>query len=85
MRTTTIGIGMWALALVGGCGAGPGADASPTLETQEGRSEMMVIRVVVDVRPEQVEAFVSHMRAETLQVRELEGCRRYELYPDRKS
>ncbi|MDQ3032033.1 MAG: antibiotic biosynthesis monooxygenase [Myxococcota bacterium] len=43
---------------------------------------MMVIRVVVQVRPEHVDAFAAHMRAESLQVRALEGCQRYELFRD---
>jgi len=60
------------------CGAG-----TPATEVRgEEENEMMVIRVVVDVRPEHTEAFVAHLREEALQVRELDGCERYELFRD---
>jgi len=43
---------------------------------------MMVIRVAVTVKPESVDAFVAHLREESRQVREMEGCVRYQLFRD---
>ena len=41
---------------------------------------MMVIRVLIDVLPEQQDAFVAHMAQEAPTVRAMAGCERYELF-----
>lgn len=43
---------------------------------------MMVIRVVVEVKPDQVDAFVAYLADEARDVREMQGCLRYELFRD---
>lgn len=43
---------------------------------------MMVIRVQIDVKPEQHDAFVSYLQDEAATVRKLDGCERYDLYED---
>lgn len=55
------------------------AAAAPDAERSE---SMMVIRVVVDVKPESVDAFIAHLDDEAPKVRELDGCLRYQLFRD---
>jgi autoinducer 2-degrading protein len=43
---------------------------------------MMVIRVVVDVKEESTDAFVAHLQEESVAVRALDGCLRYQLFRD---
>lgn len=79
------------LALVGliGCGASTQDNCAQVTtvpeqaaQSEEESSDMMVVRVVVEVRPESREAFVSYLTDEAQTVRELDGCLRYELYAD---
>ncbi|MEM9073836.1 MAG: putative quinol monooxygenase [Myxococcota bacterium] len=51
-------------------------------ETPAPENAMMVIRVVVDVKPDQADAFVAYLNDEATRVRTLEGCERYELFRD---
>lgn len=50
--------------------------------TPEESRPMMIVRVVIDVVPEQREAFEAYLREEARSVRELAGCERYELFQD---
>lgn len=70
--TTVLGLALAA------CGA---AEADPVTPDPE-EPTMMVIRVLVDVQPDQTEAFVAHLAEEAPQVRALDGCERFELFVD---
>lgn len=45
---------------------------------------MIVIRVAVEVKPEEVSAFVDHVTQEMVDVKEFAGCERFHLYADVK-
>jgi len=66
--------GLVVLTFAAGCARAPGP-ATPIEEPA-----MMVIRVVVDVVPDQRDAFVDFLAEEAVAVRKLDGCERYELY-----
>ncbi len=61
------------------CGSSTEATTTPDTERSE---PMMVIRVVVDVKADSVDAFIAHLNTEAPKVRELEGCLRYQLFRD---
>lgn len=43
---------------------------------------MIVIRVAVEVKPEEVGAFVNHLQQEMAGVKQFAGCERFHLYTD---
>lgn len=73
----------WSAALLTLVALACGSSAEPTATTPTERSEpMMVIRVVVDVKADSVDAFIAHLNVEAPKVRELAGCLRYQLFRD---
>lgn len=44
--------------------------------------DMIVIRILLDVKPDARERFVTHIQTEALEVREFTGCRRFDLFSD---
>ncbi|MBO6933395.1 MAG: antibiotic biosynthesis monooxygenase [Deltaproteobacteria bacterium] len=73
----------WSAALLTLVALACGSSAEPTATTPTERSEpMMVIRVVVDVKVDSVDAFIAHLNVEAPKVRELAGCLRYQLFRD---
>ena len=43
---------------------------------------MIVIRVNVEVKPEETDAFVNHVTQEMIDVKSFAGCERFHLYTD---
>ncbi|MEM9189278.1 MAG: putative quinol monooxygenase [Myxococcota bacterium] len=68
--------------LLAACGAQSSQGDESSRVNEPERSSMMVIRVVVEVKPEQRDPFVAHLAEEARAVRELDGCERYELFQD---
>ena len=59
--------------------ASPAASSGPDNRPAKDDS-MMVIRVIMDIKPEHDEAFRAYFADETEAVRKLDGCLRYELF-----
>jgi quinol monooxygenase YgiN len=62
------------------------AQAQPDpMTTPQKEQPMMVIRVLVTIKPDQRDAFLTYMAQESLTVRALDGCIRYQVYSDASS
>lgn len=57
-------------------------EVSTPAASPERSNEMMVIRVVLRIQPEQRSAFLAYLNEESPHVRAMEGCSWYELFED---
>lgn len=57
-------------------------EASTPAASPESSNEMMVIRVVLRIQPDQRAAFLAYLAEESPQVRAMDGCSWYELFED---
>ena len=85
-KQTIVGVAAYVAAALfaSACGAAATEPAESPVQSRAssvgGEDEMMVIRVVVNVKPERVDDFVQQIQSDAPRVRALHGCERYELF-----